>query len=322
MFATSVGSPNLCSGTPATICSSNPGVLDINRSSIGVLIGPGQTVKIGDGVRVSSNWSGLRTLRTLSFERDCSRLGKENARPLAMRIPRSIQLFYDSGFVHKFWRCHNREFYFQDNKIKRLYLSCTRNALKEKKLAGSVKLHSYCAMDNHFHKVMSYEGGSKNLSEFMRLAHSSFGRLFNKLKNRSGKVAEGRPRTPLIENHDHMARVQFYVEANPVRAGKVELNRLKYYKYSTYQYYAYGIKNEFHDMITEPDWYRELGSNSKERQKEYRRLFLLYLDENKSGLTNFLKSFIGSSRWVLTENRRALAEITGQALTSVGFDST
>ena len=237
-----------------------------------------------------------------------------------MRIPRSIQLNYESGFVHKFWRCHNREFYLRDNKIKDLYLNCAGEALSDKSLSKTVKIHAFCAMDNHFHKVMSYDEGSQNLSEFMRKAHSSFGARYNKLKKRTGKVAESRPKTPLIENFDHLARVHFYVEANPIRAGMVDLGRLKKYKYSTYQFYAYGIKHLSHDIISIPDWYKELGSTPKERQKEYRRLFQIYLDENKSGLLNFLKAFIGSPEWVLRESRRAIAEATSD-MTTASFNT-
>ena len=239
----------------------------------------------------------------------------------SMRIPRSIQLSYESGFVHKFWRCHNKEFYLRDDKIKDLYLNCTIETLKDKSLTRNIRVHSFCVMDNHFHEVSGYENGSTNYSEYMRKSHSSFGAKYNKLKNRSGKVAEGRPKTPLIENFDHLARVQMYVEANPLRAGKVDFGRLKTYRFSTYQFYAYGIKGPYHALITEPDWYIDLGDTPKERQREYRRLFQIYLEENKSGLANFLKYFIGSPGWIVTETRRANADATLDLSKESAFDS-
>ena len=226
-----------------------------------------------------------------------------------MRIPRSIQLFTDAGYVHQYWRCHNKEFYLSDPKMKALYLLCARKALEDHSDRETVRIHSFCVMDNHFHQVMSYENGSYNLSEFMRKAHSAFGRLYNKIHNRSGKVAEGRPKTPLIENADHLAKVQFYVEANPVRAGKIPLSKLRFYKYSTYQFYAHGIRSKFQDLICIPKWYLELGKNAKERQREYRRLFNTYLEVTKTGFPNFLKAFIGSEVWVTRQLNRATTEI-------------
>ena len=219
-----------------------------------------------------------------------------------MRIPRFIQLHEDSGYIHKFWRCHNKEFYLSDNKTKDLYLNCTRQALKDLPDPNAVQIHAFCVMDN----------GAQNLSNYMRKSHSEFGRKYNKLHKRSGKVAEGRPKTPLIEDSAHLARVHFYVEANPIRAGKMNLERLKTYEYSSYPFYAYGKKGKHTDLLTKPDWYLELGKTPKAQQREYRKLFREYLEDNKIGFKNYLKAFIGSPIWELNQNRRAIAEATNE----------
>ena len=232
-----------------------------------------------------------------------------------MRIPRSVQLYEDFNYVHLYWRCHNKEFYLANNKEKDLYLSSLKKAQKAYKEKGTVKPYAFCVMDNHFHQVTSYDDGSKNLSDYMRVAHSDFGREYNKLHNRSGKVAEGRPKTPPIENTEHLARVHFYVEANPVRAGKMPLGRLRDYKYSSHQFFAYGIKGPHSDLIEIPDWYMELGDSPRKRQKEYRKLFEQYLELNKVGHENYIKQFIGSPIWERAQMRRALIEITGDHLT-------
>lgn len=213
-----------------------------------------------------------------------------------MRIPRSIQLTPTEGSVHKFWQCHNKSYLLQSPQVKSLYLKCTEYALQYKPLSGKVKLSSFCIMNNHAHMHLDYKDSSENLSSFMRISHARFGFSYNKLFNRTGKVANERPKTPLIENPAHSMRVQFYIEANPIRAGLVKLEKLHLLKYLSYGFYAFGIKTKWTHLLTIPDWYLELGKTRRERQKKYRKLFRLYLGmkENSWEMTSF---YIGSSSW-------------------------
>ena len=166
---------------------------------------------------------------------------------------------------------------------------------------GKLYLNAYCMMDNHFHQLIHYRDGAQNLSNYMRRCHGSFGLIYNKLNNRSGKVAESRPKTSLIENTEHTMRVHMYIEANPIRAKKCTLLQLRYYKYCSYAFYAYGIENEFTSLITVPAWYLELGDTPKQRQKKYREIFEKYLTESEVVKINLMANFIGSTRWVLNE---------------------
>ena len=216
-----------------------------------------------------------------------------------MRIPRSLQLFSTRGFIHQFWRCHNKEFYLLKSSIKALYLQCVQRALKSHNKDGSLQIFAYTVMDNHFHSLMNYRDGSSKFSRFLRQAHGLFGAKFNKLNKRSGKVAEGRPKTSLIENIEHLMRVHFYIEANPVRAGKCSVNLLRCYKFSSYRYYAYGIKDEFTSILTVPEWYRKLGRTARLRQSRYRTLFLDYLRKPTEKVEMF-SAFIGSTLWRLS----------------------
>ncbi len=225
-----------------------------------------------------------------------SKLGIELAWNSSMRVPRSIQLYEAQGCVHQYWRCHNREFYLQNDFMKALYLNCVIEALRSHGKNGCVKIHAYTCMDNHFHNVTSFDQGSQKFSAFLRQAHSLFGARYNKIHKRSGKVAEGRPKTPLIENSEHQMRVQFYVEANSIRTGKYTERTLRFNKYSSYRFYAYGIHDAFTNMLTTPDWYIELGKNDRERQHRYRTLFLEYLKLTLNR-TEFFQLFIGSAIW-------------------------
>jgi putative transposase len=222
-----------------------------------------------------------------------------------MRLNRNEILFPESGTAHVMWRCHNKEFYLADNKMKDLLLRSEMQTQKTHAKLGEVLIHGFCVMNNHFHKVVSYSQGSESLSRFMRKAHGIFGQRYNRMHRRSGKVAEARPLTPLIQNAEHQMRVHFYIEANPIKAGLITLEGLKKYRYSSYGFYAWGVKSEFTSLLTVPDWYMALGSTMKERQKIYRTLFKEYLD---TILNNYIqplqKYFIGSQKWVQKQAER------------------
>ncbi len=174
---------------------------------------------------------------------------------------------------------------------------------------GKLELSAYCVMDNHFHQIINYRDGACHLSNLMRRCHGIFGQCYNRLNNRSGKVANSRPKTSLIENVDHTMRVHMYIEANPIRAGKCKLNQLKHYKYCSYAFYAYGIKNEFTSLLTIPEWYMDLGENEVKRQIKYRQLFEQYLLESKLIKIEIMEYFIGSKIWVFNQIKRYRAKM-------------
>lgn len=170
-----------------------------------------------------------------------------------------------------------------------------------------IKIHSFCIMDNHYHQCTSYEDTSEYLSEYMRYVHSLFGSRYNKIHKRSGKVAESRPKTSLIENTEHEMRVHFYIEANPIRAKICKPENLKNYKFNSFKFYAYGIRDDYTKLLSIPDWYLELGKTPKERQRKYRKLFYQYLLEQEQKTwhyKSFEQAFVGSPLWILKQESR------------------
>lgn len=218
-----------------------------------------------------------------------------------MRISRKILLTQNGGFVHKYWQAHDRQFLLLDPAVKNLYLKSTAFALKHKSVQEEVKLHAFCVMSNHAHQLLSYKSTSHFLSNYMRLAHSRFGQIFNKWHNRAGAVVCGRPKTPLVQpNQWHLMRVHFYIESNPLRAKMVR--NLKLYKASSFRFYAWGITDDLSRNLDTPEWYLKLGNTARDRQSKYRKLFDRYLRETKgaapqASLTHEL--FLGDLFWVL-----------------------
>lgn len=197
-----------------------------------------------------------------------------------MRTSRSLQLYLEQGTVHLYWRCHNKEFYLSSDVFKVIYLRSIRQAMAVRGHKASIGMHSFCLMDNHFHQSITYKKDSISLSKYMQYTNSLFGSSYNKIKQRSGRVIEDRPKTSLIQNENHEMRVHFYIEANPIRARKCKIEQLREYKFSSYRFYAFGIQDEFSSLITVPDWYKNLGRTPFQRQRKYRKLFLKYLEPN------------------------------------------
>ncbi len=198
-----------------------------------------------------------------------------------MRKPRSLILEPEQANVHSIFRCHNRTKMLENNENKDLLLSCIKESLQNcKYIKNKLKIHAYCVMDNHFHHLIYYENGHETISKYLHHSHTLFGIRYNRKNKKTGKFAEDRPKTCLIENHDHALRVHFYVEANPLLAGKYKnLKQLRNDQFNSYSFYAFGIQTKFSEILTIPDWYLQLGPDEETRQLQYRKLFASYLIE-------------------------------------------
>jgi REP element-mobilizing transposase RayT len=186
----------------------------------------------------------------------------------------------------------------EPDSTKEMYLKSTIIGLKHKSSNGHVMLQAFCVMSNHSHQILKYSGGVDFLSRFMRIAHREFGRIFNKTFKRSGKVANERPRTVVVQETDHsQMRAHMYVEANPIRAGMKKFENLKLYRFSSFRFYAFGILDEFTKILVPPNWYIRLGRTPEERQRKYRSLFQAYLSQDKAEPKNYLIRFICELIW-------------------------
>ena len=126
---------------------------------------------------------------------------------------------------------------------------------------------------------------------------------FNKKNGRSGKVAEDRPKTTLIEDGAHEMKTIFYIHANPIRANIVKDARN--YAWSTHQLYAFGKKLFWMKHIKLPQWYKRLGRNAAQRQKKYRKLFARYLtDTGRFKQPHLKKLFLGNEIWMENQNNK------------------
>jgi putative transposase len=219
------------------------------------------------------------------------------------RIPRKY-IVYPGFQVHKIWRGHNREWNLGRDEWKLAYLSFLEKELKK----SNSSFHALTLMDNHAHEIVHVEKQS-DFSELMRRHHGRYGQYFNKQNGRSGKVAEDRPKTCLLEDDQAAMMVTFYVHANPYRA-KMTQSRAVNYRFSTHRLYAHGTKLPWMGIIKFPKWYLNLGRTQEKRQRAYRKLFALYLRQTgHEKCQKYSKCFYGSVQWLVEKQTELKAHL-------------
>ncbi len=151
---------------------------------------------------------------------------------------------------------------------------------------------SYMIMDNHIH----LSGVAPNLelfSAFFRVVHSVFAKKVNQRLNRCGQVIRDRFRSPCLQNETALIREMIYHDLNEVRAGKAK--HPKENEFSSYRHYALGISDP---LITDPQFYIELGTSPKERQLAYQSMVLQTLVDAPRKIRGRYLFFVGDPLWV------------------------
>jgi len=94
-------------------------------------------------------------------------------------------------------------------------------------------------MDNHVHLVIKEQKDS--ISQIMKRIGTSYAYYFNKKYKRVGHVFQDRYRSETIEDERYLLSVIRYIHNNPVKAG---VSRIQEYKWSSYQFYVQGVKEQ------------------------------------------------------------------------------
>lgn len=84
----------------------------------------------------------------------------------------------------------------------------------------NIKLLAYCLMPNHFHLLLQPDKG-EDLSKFMQWLMTSHVRRYHQHYGTSGHVWQGRYKSFIVQDDDHLLTVTRYIEGNPVRANLV-----------------------------------------------------------------------------------------------------
>ena len=139
--------------------------------------------------------------------------------------------------------------------------------LKEYSAKYNVEIHAWVMMTNYVHLLCTpvQEGG---ISQMMQSLGRRYVQYFNSEYRRSGTLWEGRFKSCLVQEKHYLLEVYKYIEFNPVRAEMVA--DPGEYVWSRYQTNGLGKTSE---LCTPHQEYMLLGSDSFDRQQNYRELF-------------------------------------------------
>lgn len=125
------------------------------------------------------------------------------------------------------------------------------------------EIHAYVLMPNHFHLLLTPHLDN-GIGKLMQYVGRYYVQYFNARYDRRGTLWEGRYRATLVQPKDYLLAVAHYVEANPVRAGLVDVPL--HYGWSSYGVNALGIEDA---LIRAHREYERLGRSAKARRERY-----------------------------------------------------
>ena len=148
-----------------------------------------------------------------------------------MPMARSLRIEYPGAVYHVINRGNYRQDLFKDEGTHWAFEQCLFEACERN---GWV-LEGFCVMTNHFHLILRTPMG--NLSEGMRWLQSTFANRFNRHREETGRLFQGRFKSLVVEEAHYLGTLLDYVHLNPSRAGLVPVDRLFDYRWSSYYYF-------------------------------------------------------------------------------------
>lgn len=147
------------------------------------------------------------------------------------------------------------------------------NWLKEAAEKYGLAIHAWVFMTNHIHLLATPEQAD-TVSLVMQYLGGLYVRYFNRSYSRTGTLFEGRFKACPVQEEGYLLVCQRYIELNPVRAHMVK--DPADYVWSSYRAHCFGKSV---DMWSPHSQYTELNKSPIERQRCYRELFDLVLEE-------------------------------------------
>ena len=169
-------------------------------------------------------------------------------------MARPLRIEYEGAFYHVTARGNERKKIFISKADYEKFLA----NLKEAAARFSVVVHSYVLMGNHYHLIV--ETPNANLSSFMHMVQSGYTTYFNRKRDRSGHLFQGRFKSILVDKDAYLLELSRYIHLNPVRAHMTDTPGA--YPFSSYPAFINPRKETFifRDLILDmshgPDNYR------------------------------------------------------------------
>ena len=180
----------------------------------------------------------------------------------------------DVGLIyHVINRGNNRQDVFHKPEDFRAFLKAMGD-LKERK---PFELFGYCLLSNHFHLLIRPRGES--ISRIMQSLLVSHTQRYHKHHRSGGHVWQGRFKSPVIQDDQHLLTVLRYIEANPVRAKIVR--RAEDWPWSSYPVHGLGQADELVDPLVT---YDQLSPYPRVRQRQWSAMVHEPLEDKEADL--------------------------------------
>ncbi len=205
-------------------------------------------------------------------------------------MPRPLRPIADGLVYHVINRGNNRQPVFHSEGD---YLAFLKS-LADLKVRKPFDLYGYCLMRNHVHLLLRPRAGSvSRIAQSLLVSHTQ---RYHRFHRSSGHVWQGRFKSPVVQDDDHLLAVLRYIEANPLRAGLVEY--AGEYRWSSFAHHGDGHADALLDPVIP---YELLGATAALRQRRWSAYVHQTPDEaelaairrsNETGLP------YGGQRWV------------------------
>lgn len=185
-------------------------------------------------------------------------------------MTRAWRIEYEGALYHVLSRGNERGPIVFDDRDRKMFID-TIGQMSER---FEIDVFAYVLMDNHYHLL--FRTHRANLSKSMQWFGVTYTNRFNIRHARSGHLFQGRFKNIVVENDAYLLQLSYYIHRNPLRAGRV--NRLAFYKWSSYRAYAYGQ--------AVPQWLNtdiilSQFSNAQDKHGAYRQKVQIYSNEEK-----------------------------------------
>jgi putative transposase len=131
-------------------------------------------------------------------------------------MPRQARIVVPGHPYHVTQRGNSRQPIFQEDYDRLQYLSW----ITDYSLQYHLSVLGYCLMDNHVHLIVLPQSDNA-LAKTLSITHMRYAQYFNKKRNGSGHLWQGRFYSCILDE-SYLTAALRYVERNPVRAKMVE----------------------------------------------------------------------------------------------------
>ncbi|MFA4888790.1 MAG: transposase [Candidatus Omnitrophota bacterium] len=174
-------------------------------------------------------------------------------------MPRIARLKLTNLTYHAISRGNNKMQIFIDDADYEKYLEIL-NRYQEK---FAFWIYNFNLMPNHVHQLLKAES---DISRIMHGINLSYAQYYKAKYNHSGHFWQDRFKSYIVADDLYFLTVARYIERNPLKAKLIK--ELKSYKYSSYNFYAYGENCGVN--LTPNPLFLELFGTTPEDRKRYR----------------------------------------------------